>query len=244
MRRHFKGLFRRKFHFRTQRGAFGIERQIKNKTSLLNGLTTTLKTGAFFNKTITEAILMKKIFTFIFLIILLTATYGMSATVANVTLPDTYKVDDYFLMLNGTALRKKLIIKVYAGGFYTPFKISGVAQAINPEIPKAIRMHFIYKSVSRDKIIKAYTKVYKKDGFDYKNSEAAQTFLKFFSFDVKKDDTLDLVFPGNGDIRVVYNSKVIGSVNSTDLCGATLKAYFGLNSIPGLREGFLGLEKN
>jgi hypothetical protein len=184
---------------------------------------------------------MKKIFTFILLILFLTAPYAMSATIANVTLPDTYKVDDYFLMLNGTALRKKFIIKVYAGGFYAPFKITAIDQAINPEIPKAIRMHFIYKSVSGDKIQKAYTDVYEKDGFDYKNSEAAQTFLKLFSFEIKKDDTLDLIFPGNGDIRVVYNSKVVGSVSSEDVCSATLKAYFGVNSIPGLKEGLLGL---
>ncbi|MBW1615311.1 MAG: chalcone isomerase family protein [Deltaproteobacteria bacterium] len=184
---------------------------------------------------------MKKIFTFIFTILFLTAPYANSATVANVVLPDTYEVDGYFLDLNGTALRKKLIIKVYAGGFYAPFKITKLEQAINPEIPKAIRMHFIYKSVPGDKIRKIYANVYEKDRFDYKNSETAQTFLNFFSFEIKKGDTLDLVFPGNGDIRVVYNSKVIGSVNSADLCDATLKAYFGANSISGLKEGLLGL---
>ncbi len=186
---------------------------------------------------------MKKFFTVLFLILFLTAPYAMSATIASVTLPDKYKVDDYFLLLNGTALRKKFIIKVYAGGFYTPFEISEVDKAINSEIPKAIRMHFIYDSVSGDKIQEAYTDVYEKDGFDYKQSEEAQNFLKLFSFEIKKDDTLDLVFPGNGDMRVIYNSKLLGSINSEVLCNATLKAYFGANSIPGLKEGFLGLEQ-
>ncbi len=105
-------------------------------------------------------------------------------------------------------------------------------------------MHFIHKSVSGDKIQKGYTDVYEKDGFDYKKSEAAQNFLKLFSFEIKKDDTLDLIFTDNGDMRVVYNSKLIGTVNSKTLCSATLKAYFGANSIPGLKDGLLGLEQN
>ena len=128
--------------------------------------------------------------------------------------------------------------------FYTPFKISGVDKAIDPVIPKAIRMHFIYDSVPGNKIQKAYTNVYKKDGIDYVKSEAAQKFLSLFSFEIKKDDTLDLVFPGNGDMRIIYNSKPLGTVSSEKLCKATLKAYFGKNSISGLKDGLLGLKQN
>ncbi len=182
---------------------------------------------------------MKKFSMLAILASLLLASYAMCATVADVMLPDSYEVDGKSLQLNGTALRKKLVIKVYAGAFYTPFKISELEKALSPDIPKVIRMHFIYKKVEGEKIIDGYLKIYKKDGFDYENSEPAKKFFSLFSFDAVEGDTVDLVFPGNSEIGLLYNGKLLGTVKSEELCVATLKAYLGENALKSLREGFL-----
>mmetsp|Transcript_20244 Transcript_20244/g.9376 ORF Transcript_20244/g.9376 Transcript_20244/m.9376 type:complete len:185 (-) Transcript_20244:511-1065(-) len=183
---------------------------------------------------------MRKIFLTLIIMLVIGVSPAMGANVAGVELPDSYTVNEERLILNGTALRKKLVFKVYAGGFYFPHKVSDVESVYEPDTCKAIRMHFIYKSVTGKKIQDGYIRVYKKDGFDYKNSVTAQQFLNIFSFDIKKDDIIDLVFEGNGKLKVKYNNKVIGTVTSEELCLATLKVYFGKNAIKALKTGFLG----
>jgi hypothetical protein len=182
---------------------------------------------------------MKRIFTFAIILLLACASSVMGAKVGGVTLPDSYVLNGEKLMLNGTALRKKFFIKVYAGALYSPIKISDAKSAYQSDMSKVIRMHFIYKDVPGEKIKKTYIGIYEKEGFNYKNSSEAQKFLSFFSKGLKTDDIIDLIFSKNGKLQIKYNNRVVKEVNSEELCVATLKAYIGEYALEALRVGFL-----
>ncbi len=188
-----------------------------------------------------EEFMKKKILTLIITTLLIGVSYAIGATVGDVVLPDSYTVDGQNLMLNGTAIRKKIFIKVYAGGFYAPKKISTPQEVYDDAMPKVIRMHFIYKSVSGNKIQETYVTTYKKEGYDY-NSDDAQQFLNIFSFEIKKNDIIDLIFHGNDKLEVKYNDKILKTIEAKSIGLPILKAYFGSYALPELRNGFLGLK--
>lgn len=169
---------------------------------------------------------------------------AFAGEIGGVTLPDQMKVSDQELNLNGAGLRKKLFIKVYAGGLYTKAKTKDAAAIINADDPMAIRMHFIYDGVSKDKLIGAWN-----EGFanTAKGQEAAlqphiDAFNALFTETAAKNDVYDVIYePGKG-VSVVINGKTVGTVNG----GLPFKkAVFGiwLGDVPAdkkLKKGMLG----
>src|SRR5258705_6336278 len=82
------------------------------------------------------------------------ATFAQAREFSGVTLPDTLSAGGKTLKLNGGALRKKAIFKVYVGGLYleAPSKDAGAIFAA--DTAKAVCMHFI-RSVSKDQLVEA-----------------------------------------------------------------------------------------
>ncbi|MBW1969524.1 MAG: chalcone isomerase family protein [Deltaproteobacteria bacterium] len=88
------------------------------------------------------------------LVVIILAVFMMSPTavamdVGKVALPDSLMAGEDALLLNGAGLRKKFIVKVYAGGLYLKQKASDPVKIIDEDTPMAIRMHFIRDGVSR-----------------------------------------------------------------------------------------------
>jgi hypothetical protein len=72
-----------------------------------------------------------------------------------VTLPDTLKVGEKTLKLNGLGLRKKAVFKIYVGGLYleSPSKDAGAILAADQA--KAIRMHFL-RDLTKAQLVEAF----------------------------------------------------------------------------------------
>ncbi len=79
--------------------------------------------------------------------------------VAGVDFPETIEVAGKALKLNGAGLRKKFIIKVYAGGLYLTEPSRDADAVIAADAPKRVRMVFL-RDVTKNQIMDAY-----RDGF-------------------------------------------------------------------------------
>ena len=78
-----------------------------------------------------------------------------AAELAGVRMPDTAKVGDKTLVLNGLGLRTKMIFKVYVAGLYLPAKQSDPAKILAEDGPRRLEMQFM-RSVGKDKIAEAW----------------------------------------------------------------------------------------
>lgn len=186
---------------------------------------------------------MKRFWVVILLILLCAASDAVSAEIGGANLPDSLMAGTDKLILNGAGLRKKFVVKVYAGGLYLLQKSNDAAKIIAADEPMTIRLHFIHDSVSADKLIGAWN-----DGFANATggnitSLKAQIdrFNAFFKQDAKKGDVYDLMYlPGKG-VSVSLNAKTAGVVEGLEF----KKALFGiwLGEKPAdkdLRNGMLG----
>jgi hypothetical protein len=66
-----------------------------------------------------------------------------AAEVAGVQIPETAKVGNADLKLNGAGLRTRFVVKVYVGALYLPEKKSSAAEAMSSPGPKRISMHLL-----------------------------------------------------------------------------------------------------
>ena len=183
---------------------------------------------------------MKRLMIIVSILCLTLVSAAFAKEIGGVGMPDTLTAGKDQLMLNGAGLRKKFIVKVYAGGLYLLQKSNDAAKIIAADEPMAIRMHFIHDSVSADKLIAAWN-----EGFAKTNSASVKTqidrFNAFFKQDAKKGDVYDLVYiPGQG-VNFSINGKMIGTVEGLEF----KKALFGiwLSDPPAdkdLKAGMLG----
>ena len=94
------------------------------------------------------------------LITLLGAAKLGAATLADVTLPDSAKVGDETLVLNGLGLRSKMGVKVYVAALYLGQKSSDGPAILKADAPKRIVLHFV-REVGGEKLKDTFL-----DGFD------------------------------------------------------------------------------
>ena len=85
---------------------------------------------------------------------------------------------------------------------------------INADQPMAIRMHFVYDSVSREKLIDAWNDGFQKatGGASTSLAEAIETFNGYFKEALGPGDIVDIVYiPGTGT-RVIIKGEDRGTI--------------------------------
>jgi hypothetical protein len=98
-----------------------------------------------------EGMMIKRLL-IVMLATLMVTSLAVAKEIGGVKLPDSMVAGKDTLLLNGAGLRKKLFIKVYAGGLYLTQKNQEPQKIIEADEPMAIRMHFIYDGVSSKEI--------------------------------------------------------------------------------------------
>lgn len=175
--------------------------------------------------------------------LLMTFVFTGSATAAEfkgVTLPDSYSLEGQTLQLNGQGMRTKFFFSIYVGALYTPSRVTDAAEVMNPDLPKVIRMYFVYDEVSAQKLRDGFAESIDNNIPEFSKSADAQKFLQIFNFDAVKNDTIDMQFTTGGRLTVLYNGKPVGLVDSPAATKAVLNIYFGAEPIESLKEGMLG----
>jgi hypothetical protein len=90
------------------------------------------------------------------------AAPALAKKVAGVEFPDTVEVAGQKLALNGAGLRKRFVVKVYAGGLYLAERASDPAAIVAADAPKRVRMVFL-RGVKRGQIMDAYREGFEKN---------------------------------------------------------------------------------
>lgn len=166
----------------------------------------------------------------------------IAGTLSGITLPDTLDVNGQQLVLNGMALRKKIIFKVYVAGLYLPAKESDSEKILAADGPRCTVMHFV-RSVDAGKINEAWY-----DGLKANTPNcSAQLKQQFDSLaalmeDVKDGDKLVFTYrPGIGT-EVKVKGKVKGTLGDKAFADALFSCWIGKKPGPGenFKKGLLG----
>ena len=177
------------------------------------------------------------------LALLMMTPVAYAKQIGSVTLPDSLMAGKDKLLLNGAGLRKKLFIKVYAGGLYLKQKETDPLKIMATDEPMAIRMHFIYNGVSSKKLIDGWNEGFKNGtggNIEPIKSEINQ-FNAFFADEAKKNDIYDIIYiPGQG-ISVYIKGKLKGTIPGFAFKKAVFSIWLGDKPADKkLKQGMLG----
>ena len=163
----------------------------------------------------------------------LAAVTADAASVAGVTLEDKITVANQTLQLNGAGLRKKFVVKVYAGALYLPAKQSNAATIITTDAPRRMVMHFLY-SVTKSQMAEAWSEGLA-DNTPNASPEVKTAFktLESWMEDVPKGNRIVVTYvPGTGT-TVEVNGKSKGTLGGKAVADAILNTWIGPDPGPG-----------
>lgn len=165
-----------------------------------------------------------------------------AATLAGVTLPDKADVDGHSLVLNGIALRTRVIIKVYVAGLYLTQKQGDAAKVLAADQPRRMVMHFLY-NVKKEQMCDAW-----EEGLEANTPNASPQVKKDFATlcswmdGVGKGQQLALTYvPGKGT-TVELGGKAKGTLPGKPTADAILSTWIGPDPAPGedFKQALLG----
>lgn len=162
--------------------------------------------------------------------------------VEGITVPDSIKIKESNLLLNGAGIRRAtfLNVKVYVGALYLSKKVSNVEAVLNAPYPKYLSMTFL-RDADGESLLEEWQKgfsvaVPEKQRVDLKDS--IQKFYKLMG-DIKKKQQILLSFFKNG-VVVSVNGKVSEKIGNEDFSKALLSIWFINARDKSLKEELLG----
>jgi len=167
-----------------------------------------------------------------------------AGTLEGVTMTDTVQVDDSTLVLNGMGMRIKKVafvkVKVYVAGLYLPAKSGDAAAILATDAPKRLVMHFLYKEVSRDKLVEAWNDGFAANAKGVALGDRLATFNSMWA-DMKTGDEAVLTYvPGTGT-SVVIKGESKGVIPGADFAKAMFSVWLGPEPPNAeLKAGLLG----
>lgn len=164
-------------------------------------------------------------------------------TLNGVTMPETIEVGGHTLHLNGMALRKKFIIKVYVGGLYLSSKASGAEEILAADAPRQMVMHFISGHGTKGKMCGAWN-----DGLKDNTPEASAELKQQFTdlcgmmVDIKDGESLVLTYVPETGTKIEIGGTERGVVAGKAFADAVLRCWIGPKPGPGdgFKKGVLG----
>ncbi len=187
---------------------------------------------------------MKKRIVLVVSLLVILASFAISAEVGGVILPEFMRAGKTLLFLNGTGVRKKFFFKIYAMGLYVKKKTSNAQEILNADEPMAVKMRFIYNGISPKKMKHAWLEGFEKSthGNIAPIKNKIDQFNSLFNVKVRKDFIYDLIYiPGKGT-EVYLNRKLLGVIKGLDFKKALFGIWLGDKPInKGLRKRLLGL---
>ncbi|MCB9662612.1 MAG: chalcone isomerase family protein [Alphaproteobacteria bacterium] len=166
---------------------------------------------------------------------------AFAGELAGVTVPDSVTVGDTPLVLNGLGLREFLWIDIYVGGLYLPEKTKDAAKAMTADVPKRVVMEFIFRKVSRQRMVDTFRDGFAAQGLSDTLKDRLAKLEAMMDGDVVAGDTVVLDYvPGTG-LTVSFNGKAKGTIEGADFMQAVLGIYIGDKpASEKLKAGMLG----
>ncbi len=179
----------------------------------------------------------------IILAVLMMSPMAAAMQIGDVTLPDSLMAGNDKLLLNGAGFRKKLFIKVYAGGLYLMQKDTDPQKIVDADVSMGIRMHFVYDGVSSKKLIKGWN-----EGFNNATGgniapikAEIDKFNSFFTEEAKKNDIYDIIYIPDRGVSVFMKGKLKGTIKGIEFKKAVFGIWLGAKPADKkLKKGMLG----
>jgi hypothetical protein len=157
-------------------------------------------------------------------------------TISGVTLPGTIEIAGQQLALNGAAMRKKAIFKVYVAALYVVQTSHEPGALLEADEPRQMEMHFV-RNVGKNKICEAWD-----EGLENNTPGASPELKAQFAelcglmADIKDGQAFVFTYmPGVGTtVEVAGESK--GTITGKEFADAMLRCWIGPKPGPG--EGF------
>lgn len=165
--------------------------------------------------------------------------------IAGVTLPATVEAGGHSLMLNGAALRKKAVFKVYVAGLYLPAKSEDADAILAADAPRELRMQFV-RDVGKEKMCEAWDESLENNTPDA-DAQLKGEFKELCGWmqDLKKGDVMTFSYvPGTGTtVAVAGQGK--GTIAGKPFADALFKSWIGPKPGPGdgFKKDLLGYKK-
>ena len=153
--------------------------------------------------------------------------------VGGVKLPTSVEVGGRTLVLNGAALRKKAVFKVYVAGLYLPAKESSAEKIIAADEPRRMVMHFV-RNVGSEPICEAWMEGLTANTPNV-SAELTAQFKTLCGYMEGVDERQQLVFtyvPGTGT-TVEVKGKTKGVIAGKAFADAMLRTWIGPKPGPG-----------
>jgi hypothetical protein len=166
-----------------------------------------------------------------------------AAKVGGVEFPETVDVDGTKLTLNGAGVRKRFVIKVYAGGLYLAEKAKDANAVVAADAPKRVRMVFL-RDVSRAQIMDAYREGFRNNSAG-PNLEALLAKLETIAPAVPNLSEGAEMFvtyvPGKGTTVAAAGGGAPVTVEGKDFADAMFRNWLGgTPADAGLKDAMLG----
>ncbi len=182
----------------------------------------------------------KKIVSLFIISLVLSSLFSLE--IGGKDLPDTQKIGEKDLLLNGAGIRKKLIFKVYACGLYLPQKNSNSESILKVDEEIAIRMHFIYKKVSSEKLVNAWNEGFSNANVPDSLRPKITAFNSCFSEAALKDDIYDIVYTPEKGTSIFIDNELQGTIKGFAFRKAVFSIWLGENTaLPKLKKKLLGM---
>ena len=179
---------------------------------------------------------MSKVFCLV-LIPLLGAANLPAATLAGVTLPDSTKVGDQTLVLNGIGLRSKMGVKVYVAGLYLTQKSSDGAAIVKADAPKRIVLDAM-RELDDEKLKETIA-----DGFDASATTTLKTQIDQFMSGLETlnagEEMTITYLPGTGTILTVKGKDKV-TIPGPPFGQAVFGVWLGAKSPSDVKKALLG----
>lgn len=175
-------------------------------------------------------------------------TGASAATLAGVTVPDSYTVDGQTLALNGIGLRTLTIfrVRIYVAALYLVRPNRDAAAILASPEPKVLRLQFIH-SGSKAQVERQYRQGEANNcgnGECAPSDEADFERLVAAAPAVNPGDTSVYIFTDKG-VKVLANDRVIGDFADVDLAHQLLRGFIGPHPpSASLRDQLLGVAKD
>lgn len=184
---------------------------------------------------------------FVMFCLLLIGMPANAMEIAGVMVQENIKTDDgAMLHLNGAGIRTKLFFDIYVAQLYMENPSASAAEVVAAGGRKRVVMHFLYKEVTKDKLVEGWNEGFKGNtGSDELAGlqERIDRFNALFE-DVKKGDVIVLDFAPATGTSVTVKGQQKGVIPGKDFNDALLKIWLGDKPISeSLREQLLSYKK-
>ncbi|HEY7027706.1 MAG TPA: chalcone isomerase family protein [Gemmatimonadales bacterium] len=154
-------------------------------------------------------------------------------TLSGVTMPETVTVNGIDLVLNGMALRKKMVFKVYVAGLYLPSKTSDAEAILGADEPRQIVLHFL-RGVDKGKMCGAW-----KESLENNSPEASPdvkekfTTLCSYMDDIDKNQQMIFTYLPEQGTSIEVNGAAKGTLEGKEFADALFRSWIGPKPGPG-----------